>query len=125
MAGETPITVTGNLAADPEKRITPNGATVTAFTVISTPRVRQADQWVDGEPVVWRCQIWRQPADNVAESLRKGDRVIVAGNLVQRTWTSREGEKKSAMEIQVEEVGVSLRFATAQPVRNQRRDRAA
>lgn len=123
MAGETPITVIGNLAADPEKRTVGNGNTVTAFTVISTPRIRKDEQWTDGDPITWRCQIWRQPAENVAESLRKGDRVIVSGNLAQRSYTDRAGEKKTTLEVHADEVGVSLRFATAKPIRGARRDR--
>jgi single-strand DNA-binding protein len=121
MAGETQVTVIGNLAADPERRAVGNGAVVTSFVVVSTPRTKKGEQWVDGEPATWRCQVWRQPAENVAESLRKGDRVVVVGNLAQRSYENKEGEKKTVLEIQAEEVGASLRFATCRPARNQRR----
>jgi single-strand DNA-binding protein len=115
MAGETPVTVVGNLTADPELRFTPAGAAVANFTVASTPRKfnKQTNQWEDGEGLFIRCSIWRQAAENVAESLTRGSRVIVTGSLVQRSFTTKEGEKRTVFECQVEEVGPSLKYATA------------
>ncbi|MCD2191356.1 single-stranded DNA-binding protein [Actinomycetospora soli] len=115
MAGDTVITVVGNLTADPELRFTPSGAAVANFTVASTPRQldRQAGEWKDGEPLFLRCNIWRQPAENVAESLTRGSRVIVQGRLKQRSYETREGEKRTVIELEVDEVGPSLRYATA------------
>lgn len=126
MAGETPITVVGNLTADPELRFTPNGAAVANFTVASTPRTydKQSQQWVDGDALFLRCNIWREPAENVAESLKKGDRVMVTGVLKQRSFENREGEKRSVIEVDAEEVGPSLKFATARPSRADRGGRA-
>ena len=122
MAGETVITVVGNLTADPELRFTPSGAAVASFTVASTPRTfdRQTREWKDGDPLFLRCSIWREAAENVAESLTKGTRVIVQGRLVQRSFETREGEKRTVVEMQVDEVGPSLRYATAKPNRTQR-----
>ena len=122
MAGETVITVVGNLAADPELRFTPSGAAVASFTVASTPRTfdRQANEWKDGETLFLRCSVWREAAENVAESLTKGTRVIVQGRLVQRSFETREGEKRTVVEMQVDEVGPSLRYATAKVTRTQR-----
>ena len=122
MAGETVITVVGNLTADPELRFTPSGAAVASFTVASTPRTfdRQTSEWKDGDTLVLRCSIWREAAENVAESLTKGTRVIVQGRLVQRSFETREGEKRTVVEMQVDEVGPSLRYATAKPNRTQR-----
>lgn len=122
MAGETPITVVGNLTADPELRFTPNGAAVANFTVASTPRTydKQSQQWVDGDALFLRCNIWREPAENVAESLKKGDRVMVTGVLKQRSFENREGEKRSVIEVDAEEVGPSLKFATARVSRADR-----
>ena len=119
MAGETVITVVGNLTADPELRFTPNGAAVANFTVASTPRIydRQANEWRDGDAMFLNCSVWRQYAEHVAESLSKGARVIVQGRLKSRTFETREGEKRTVFEIDVDEVGPSLRYATAQVTR--------
>lgn len=119
MAGETQITVIGNLTADPELRFTPNGAAVANFTVASTPRTydRQTNEWRDGEAMFLNCSVWRQYAEHVAESLHKGTRVIVQGRLKSRSFETREGEKRTVFEIDVEEVGPSLRYATAQVTR--------
>ncbi|MGH3828023.1 MAG: single-stranded DNA-binding protein [Pseudonocardiaceae bacterium] len=115
MAGETVITVIGNLTADPELRFTPSGAAVANFTVASTPRTldRQSGEWKDGEALFLRCNIWRQAAENTAESLTRGMRVIVSGRLRQRSYETREGEKRTVMEMDVDEVGPSLKYATA------------
>ncbi|SHK81287.1 single-strand binding protein [Pseudonocardia thermophila] len=115
MAGETVITVVGNLTADPELRFTPSGAAVANFTVASTPRTldRQTGEWKDGEALFLRCNIWRQAAENVAESLTRGMRVVVTGRLRQRSFETREGEKRTVVELDVDEVGPSLRYATA------------
>lgn len=122
MAGETTITVIGNLTGDPELRFTPSGAAVANFTVASTPRTfdRQSNEWKDGETLFMRCSIWREAAESVAESLTKGTRVIVVGRLVQRSYETREGEKRTVVELQVDEVGPSLRYATAKVTRTQR-----
>ena len=122
MAGETVITVVGNLTADPELRFTPSGAAVASFTVASTPRTfdRQSNEWKDGEALFLRCSIWRQAAENVAETLQRGMRVIVQGRLQQRSFETREGEKRTVIEMQVDEVGPSLRYATAKVTRTQR-----
>ncbi|MBL7495128.1 single-stranded DNA-binding protein [Frankia sp. CNm7] len=119
MAGETVITIVGNLTSDPELRFTPNGAAVTSFTVASTPRTldRATNEWKDGEALFLRCSIWRQAAEHVAESLQKGARVIVQGRLKQRTFETREGEKRTVVELDVDEIGPSLRYATAKVVR--------
>lgn len=115
MAGETPVTVVGNLVADPELKFTPTGAPVVNFTVASTPRKfdRETNKWVDGDALFLRCNLWRQPAENLVESLTKGARVIVTGNLRQRSYETKEGEKRSVMELEVDEIGPSLRYATA------------
>src|SRR6187551_176685 len=115
MACETVITVVGNLTADPELRFTPSGAAVANFTVASTPRTfdRQSGEWKDGEALFLRCNVWRQPAENVAESLTRGMRVMVSGRLRQRSFETREGEKRTVVELEVDEVGPSLRYATA------------
>ncbi|HEY2193620.1 MAG TPA: single-stranded DNA-binding protein [Actinomycetospora sp.] len=115
MAGDTVITVVGNLTADPELRFTPSGAAVANFTVASTPRTfdRQSGEWKDGEALFLRCNIWRQAAENVAESLTRGSRVIVQGRLKQRSFETREGEKRTVIELEVDEIGPSLRYATA------------
>src|SRR6201994_967467 len=122
MAGETLITVVGNLTADPELRFTPSGAAVASFTVASTPRTfdRQSNEWKDGEALFLRCSIWRQAAENVAESLTRGMRVVVQGRLQQRSFETREGEKRTVIEMQVDEVGPSLRYATAKVTRASR-----
>ena len=115
MAGDTVITVIGNLTADPELRFTPSGAAVANFTVASTPRMfdRQTNEWKDGEALFLRCNIWREAAENVAESLTRGSRVIVQGRLKQRSFETREGEKRTVVELEVDEIGPSLRYATA------------
>ncbi|EHB55049.1 single-stranded DNA-binding protein [Mycolicibacterium vinylchloridicum] len=115
MAGDTTITVVGNLTADPELRFTPSGAAVANFTVASTPRTfdRQTNEWKDGEALFLRCNIWREAAENVAESLTRGSRVIVQGRLKQRSFETREGEKRTVVELEVDEIGPSLRYATA------------
>jgi single-strand DNA-binding protein len=115
MAGETLITVVGNLTADPELRFTPSGAAVANFTVASTPRNfdRQAGEWKDGEALFMRCNVWRQAAENVAETLTRGMRVMVSGRLKQRSYETREGEKRTVVELEVDEVGPSLKYATA------------
>jgi single-strand DNA-binding protein len=115
MAGDTIITVVGNLTADPELRFTPSGAAVANFTVASTPRQfdKQSGEWKDGEALFMRCNIWRQAAENVAETLTRGSRVIVSGRLKQRSYETREGEKRTVVELEVEEVGPSLKYATA------------
>ncbi len=115
MAGETPITVVGNLTADPELRFTPSGAAVANFTVASTPRTfdRQTNEWKDGESLFLNCSVWRQAAENAAESLVRGSRVIVSGRLKARSYETREGEKRTVFEVDVDEVGPSLRYATA------------
>ena len=122
MAGETVITVVGNITDDPELRFTPSGAAVANFTVASTPRTmnRQTNEWEDGEALFLRCSIWRQAAENVAESLQKGARVIVQGRLKARTWETREGEKRTSFELDVEEIGPSLKWATAKVTRASR-----
>ena len=115
MAGETVITIIGNLTADPELRFTPSGAAVANFTVASTPRYfdRQSGEWQDGEALFMRCSLWRQPAENTVESLTRGARVTVQGRLKQRSFETREGEKRTVIELDVDEIGASLRYATA------------
>jgi len=122
MAGDTTITVIGNLTGDPELRFTPSGAAVANFTVASTPRQfdRQTNEWKDGDTLFLRCSIWREAAENVAESLTKGMRVLASGRLVQRSYETREGEKRTVYELQVDEVGPSLRYASAKVTRAQR-----
>lgn len=113
MAGETNVTVVGNLTADPELRFTPSGAGVANFTVASTPRTFTNGEWKDGDPLFLRCNVWRQAAENVSESLRRGDRVVVVGRLKQRSFETREGEKRTVVELDVDEIGPSLKWATA------------
>src|SRR5262245_18764012 len=115
MAGDTVITVVGNLTDDPELRFTSSGAAVANFTVASTPRFfdKQTNDWTDGDALYLRCSIWRQGGENVAETLTKGARVIVQGCLKQRSYETREGEKRTVYELDVDEVGPSLRYATA------------
>ncbi len=114
-AGDTQITLVGNLTNDPELRFTPSGAAVAKFTVASTPRYmdRQTNEWKDGDTLFLQCQIWRQAAENVAETLTRGMRVIVSGKLKQRSYETKEGEKRTVFEVEVDEVGPSLRNATA------------
>ena len=115
MAGETVITLVGNLVDDPELRFTPSGAAVAKFRIASTPRTydRQSGEWKDGESLFLTCNVWRQAAENVAESLQRGMRVIIQGRLRQRSYETREGEKRTVVELEVDEVGPSLRSATA------------
>jgi single-strand DNA-binding protein len=122
MAGDTIITVVGNLTADPELRFTPSGAAVASFTIASTPRTfdRNANEWKDGEALFLRCSIWRQAAENVAESLTRGMRVVAQGRLKQRSYETREGEKRTVIELEVDEIGPSLRYASAKVNRSQR-----
>ena len=122
MAGETTITIVGNLTADPELRFTPSGAAVANFTVASTPRTfdRQSNEWKDGETLFMRCSVWRDAAENIAESLHRGTRVLVTGRLKSRSYETKEGEKRTVFEIEVDEVGPSLKYATAKVTRTQR-----
>ncbi len=115
MAGETVLTVIGNLTMDPELRFTPSGAAVANFTVASTPRLldKESGEWRDGDPLFLRCALWRQQAENLAESLTRGARVIVQGRLRQRSYETKEGEKRTVVELDVDEIGPSLRYATA------------
>lgn len=126
MAGETIITLVGNLAASPELRFTSSGAAVANFTIASTPRTfdKQANEWRDGEALFMRCSVWREAAENVAESLTKGQRVIAQGRLVARSYETKEGERRTSMQLEVDEIGPSLRFATAQVQRAQTGGRA-
>jgi single-strand DNA-binding protein len=122
MAGETTITVIGNLTSDPELRFTPSGSAVANFTIASTPRTfdRQSNEWKDGETLFLRASVWREAAENVAESLTKGMRVIVMGRLKSRSYETKEGEKRTVIELEVDEVGPSLRYANAKVNRTQR-----
>jgi len=122
MSGETVITVVGNLVDDPELRFTPSGAAVANFRIASTPRTfdRQANEWKDGDALFLSCAVWRQAAENVAESLQKGMRVVVQGRLKQRSYEDREGQRRTVVELEVDEVGPSLKYATAKVARVQR-----
>src|SRR6202161_2788358 len=122
MAGDTQITVVGNLVSDPELRYTPTGVAVANFRVASTPRTfdRQANEWKDGDSLFLTCNVWRQAAENVAESLQRGMRVIVTGRLHQRSYETREGEKRTVFEVEVDDVGPSLRNASAKVARANR-----
>lgn len=122
MAGETVITVIGNLTADPELRFTPSGSAVANFTIASTPRTfdRQSNEWKDGEALFLRCSIWKEAAENVAESLTKGMRVVAQGRLKSRTYDTKEGDKRTVMELEVDEIGPSLKYANAKVNRTQR-----
>jgi single-strand DNA-binding protein len=115
MAGETTVTVVGNLTSDPELRFTPAGSAVVNFTVASTPRLfdRESGAWRDGDALFLRCSLWREYAENVAESLVRGTRVVVHGRLRQRSYDTKEGEKRTVVELEVEEIGPALRYATA------------
>jgi single-strand DNA-binding protein len=121
-AGDVVVTVVGNLTNDPELRFTPSGAAVASFTVASSSRYldKQTQEWKDGDPLYMRCSVWRQYAENVAESLQKGMRVIVQGRLKQRSYETREGEKRTVVEMEVDDVGPALRYATAKVNRVQR-----
>ncbi|KAB2340784.1 single-stranded DNA-binding protein [Actinomadura rudentiformis] len=122
MAGDTVITIVGNLVEDPNLRFTPSGQAVASFRIASTPRFfdRQANEWKDGEALFLTCNVWRQAAENCAESLQRGMRVIVQGRLKQRSYETREGEKRTVFEVEVDEVGPSLRNATAKVNKTQR-----
>lgn len=122
MSGETTITICGNLTDDPELRWTPSGAAVANFTIASTPRVfdRQANEFKDGEALFMRCSLWRQAGENAAESLTKGMRVIATGALKQRSYETKQGEKRTVVELDVEEIGPSLKYATAKVTKAQR-----
>ena len=122
MSNDTPLTIVGNLTGDPELRFIPSGAAVANFTVASTPKHfdKQANEFKDGETLFMRCSVWREAAENASESLSKGMRVIVTGRLVSRSWQTNEGENRTVMEMQVDEVGPSLRYATAQVTKTQR-----
>ena len=122
MAGDTVITLIGNLTADPELRFTPSGAAVANFTIASTPRAfdRQSNEWKDQETLFLRCSVWREAAENVAESLTKGTRVIVQGRLKARSYETKEGERRTSHELEVDEIGPSMRYATAKVNRNSR-----
>jgi single-strand DNA-binding protein len=122
MAGDTVITIIGNITGDPELRFTPSGAAVANFTVASTPRAfdRQSNEWKDGETLFMRCSVWRDAAENVAESLNRGTRVIVSGRLKSRSYETKEGEKRTVIEMEVDEVGPSLRYASAKVTKTQR-----
>lgn len=122
MSGETIITLVGNLTADPEIRFTPQGAAVANFTVASTPRSfdKAKNEFVDGDTLFMRCSIWREAAENVAESLAKGMRVIAQGRLVQRSYETKDGEKRTVVELQVDEIGPSLKYASTKVTRTQR-----
>ena len=122
MAGETVITVIGNLTNDPELRFTPSGSAVANFTIASTPRTfdRQANDWKDGETLFLRCNVWREAAENAAETLTKGMRIIAQGRLKSRSYDTKEGEKRTVMELEVDEIGPSLKSASAKVTRTQR-----
>lgn len=120
MANEPIITVTGNLTADPELRFSPSGSAVANFTIAQTPRTKKGDEWVDGETLFLRASIWREAAEQVAESLTKGTRVIAQGRLKARSYETREGEKRTSYEFDVDEVGPSLRYATAKVTKSNR-----
>lgn len=122
MANDTPLTIIGNLTADPELRFTQSGVAVASFTVASTPRKfnRQTNEWEDEDALFMRCSIWRDAAENVAESLEKGSRVIAQGRLKQRSFTDREGQNRTSIELDVDEIGPSLKYATAKPNKVQR-----
>lgn len=122
MAGETTLNITGNLVDDPELRFTPSGSAVANFKIASTPRTfdRQSNEWKDGETLFLRCAVWKDAAENVAESLTKGMRVIVEGRLKSRSYETKEGEKRTVIELEVDEIGPSLKYSTAKVNRTQR-----
>lgn len=122
MAGETTLNITGNLTGDPELRFTPSGAAVANFTIAATPRTfdRNSNEWKDGETLFMRCAAWKELGENVAETLKKGMRVIVEGRLKQRSYETKEGEKRTVIELEVDEIGPSLKYATAAVTRTQR-----
>ena len=120
MANDNQVMLVGNLTDDPELRFTPNGAAVANFRLAVTPRVREGDSWKDGETSFFRINVWRQQAENVAETLQKGARCIVVGRLRTRSWETPEGEKRSVTEVEADELGPSLKFATAKVERSSR-----
>ncbi|HEX7147030.1 MAG TPA: single-stranded DNA-binding protein [Actinomycetes bacterium] len=120
MANDNQVMLVGNLTDDPELRFTPNGAAVANFRLAVTPRVREGDSWKDGETSFFRINVWRQQAENVAETLQKGTRCIVVGRLRTRSWETPEGEKRSVTEVEADEIGPSLKFATAKVERSSR-----
>ena len=122
MANETVITVIGNLTADPELKFTPSGSAVANFTIASTPRTfdKQSNEWKDGEALFLRSAVWREAAENVAETLTKGTRVIAQGRLKSRSYDTKEGERRTVMELEIDEIGPSLQFASAKVTRTQR-----
>lgn len=124
MAGDTVITIVGNLTADPEVRWIGDGTAVASFTIASTPRTfdRASNSWKDGEAMFMRCSAWRELGENVAESLKKGMRVVAQGRLHQRSWETQQGERRTVIEMTVDEIGPSLRYASAQVTRNARRE---
>jgi single-strand DNA-binding protein len=125
MATDNQVMLVGNLTEDPELRFTPGGAAVASFRLAVTPRIRQGDQWTDGETSFFRCNAWRSLGENVAESLTKGARAVVIGRLRMRSWETPEGEKRSVVEVEADEVGASLKFATAKPERTKAKTAAA
>jgi len=127
MAGETTITVIGNLVSDPELRFTPSGSAVANFTIASTPRTfdRQSNEWKDGETLFLRASVWREAAEHVAESLTKGTRVIASGILKSRSYETKEGEKRTVIELEVEEIGASMKYGTVTVNRTQRANQSA
>lgn len=124
MAGETPITVIGNLTADPELRFTPSGSAVANFTIASTPRRfdKQTSDWKDQETLFMHCSIWREAAENVSETFTKGMRVVAQGNLQARSFEDKDGQKRHVMEMDVQEVGPSMKYASAKVTRNERKE---
>jgi single-strand DNA-binding protein len=125
MATDNQVMLVGNLTEDPELRFTPSGAAVASFRLAVTPRIRQGDQWTDGETSFFRVNAWRALGENVAESLTKGARAVVIGRLRMRSWETPEGERRSAVEVEADEVGASLKFATAKPERTKAKTAAA
>lgn len=119
MIGDTTVTVVGNITAEPDLRFTPDGTAVAVLTVASTPRIfdRQASEWKNGDSLFLRCTIWREAAENAAKSLHRGARVVVVGRLKQRSFETKEGEKRSVIEVEVDELGASLRYASAEILR--------
>jgi single-strand DNA-binding protein len=120
MSSDNNCQIVGNLTADPELRFTPSGAAVANFTIVSTPRVKKGDTWEDGDPLFMRCTVWRQVAENVAESFTKGARVMAVGRLKQRSYDTREGEKRTVVEMDVDEIAASVKFATVKINRTSR-----
>jgi len=122
MAGDISVTIVGNVTDDPELRYTPSGAAVCNFTVASTPRAydKQSGEWVDGQTVYMRCSAWRGQAENIAQSLVRSSRVVVTGRLKARSFTTKDGEQRTVLELEVDEVGASLRYATAKLTRSER-----